>query len=550
MSLLKNPEDVTTADTIRWSGHETGPGQVAAGGSARGVAPVTPTRTRRALRGAPVWATLAVCCLAQFMVVLDISIVNVALPRMKTGLHLSTGGLQWVVNAYTLTFAGLLMLGGRAADLFGRRRVFLLGLGLFTTFSLLGGLAQGGAWLIAARALQGAAGAVLAPATLSLLTTTFPGAAERRRALGAWSATAASGAAIGVLAGGVLTDVLDWRWVLFVNVPVGLALLAAAVWALPESRATGASRRLDVPGAALLTAAMTLLVYGIVSTDTHPWGSLRTLSVLTVGVVLLAIFVLVEARMGDHALVPLGVFRRRSLNAANGVAAAVGASIFSSFFFLSLYLQQINGYSPLRAGLAFLPMALASLCAALSSARFVARLGVRRQLLLGLLLAAAGLAWLAQLALGDPYWAHLFWPELLTGTGFGLSFVPMTLGATAGIPAHQAGLASGLLNTTRQMGGAIGLAATAAIAAAVHPHSPAHHSVASALTSGYDRALGVCAAVLVAGALVALLFPAQAKRVLASAATDEPPRAAASNEVPIAAEPAPAVDLVQVHAGQ
>jgi predicted MFS family arabinose efflux permease len=281
-----------------------------------------------------------------------------------------------------------------------------------------------------------------------------------------------------------------------------------------------------------------------VSTDTHPWGSMRTLSVLGTGVVLLGTFVLVEARMGDHALVPLAVFRRRSLNAANGVAAAVGASIFSSFFFLSLYLQQINGYSPLRAGLAFLPLALASLCAALSSARFVARLGVRRQLVLGLLLAAAGLAWLAQLGPGDPYWSHLFWPEVLTGTGFGLSFVPMTLGATGGIPANQAGLASGLLNTARQMGGAIGLAATAAIAAAVHPDSTTHYAVASAMSSGYDRALGVCAAVLVAGALVALLFPAQAKRAPAPATDGKPPNAPARDENSIAAGPDPAIELV------
>jgi EmrB/QacA subfamily drug resistance transporter len=521
-----------------------------ADGSAANVVPLAPRPGRRPSRSVPAWAPLAVCCLAQFMVVLDISIVNVALPRMKTGLDLSTGGLQWVVNAYTLTFAGLLMLGGRAADLFGRRRVFLLGIGLFTLFSLLGGLAQSGAWLITARALQGAAGAVLAPATLSLLTTTFPGPSERRRALGAWSATAASGAAVGVLAGGLLTELLDWRWVLFVNVPVGLALLAGAVWALTESRAVGVSRRLDLPGAVTLTAAMTMLVYGIVSTNMHPWGSARTLSVLAVGVLLLGAFVLIEARLAEHPLVPLGVFRRRSLNVANGVALTVGASIFSSFFFLSLYLQQINGYTPLRAGLAFLPMALATLGAALLAARIVARLGVRRQLLLGLLLAATGLAWMAQLAPGDGFWSSLFWPELLAGTGFGLSFVPMTLGATTGIPAHQAGLASGLLNTTRQMGGAIGLAATAAVAATVHPQSSAQYAVAAALTSGYDRALAVCAGVLVAGALVALFFPAQPKKRPARAIeTVQPLSAAETGQSEAAVDGPSAVDLVQAASG-
>jgi EmrB/QacA subfamily drug resistance transporter len=468
-----------------------------------------PRASQRGRAASPGLATLAVCCLAQFMVVLDISIVNVALPQMRIGLDLSQGGQQWVINAYTLTFAGLLLLGGRAADLFGRRRVFLLGLGSFTAFSLLGGLAQSGAWLITARALQGTAGAVLAPATLSLLTTTFSDPAARRRALGAWSATAASGAAIGVLAGGILTDLLDWRWVLFVNVPVGIALLAAAAWTLPESRAGDTARRLDVPGAVTVTAGMALIVYGIVGTATHPWASVRTISILAAGAALLGAFVVIEARLAAHPLMPLGIFRRRSLSAANGVSLAVGASIFSLFFFLSLYLQQVNGYSPLRAGLAFLPVGLAILSTALVAARVVARIGARRQLTAGLLLAAAGLAWMTQLAPGDGYLSSVFLPGLLVGAGFGLSFVPMTLGATAGVPPHEAGLASGLVNTARQVGGAVGLAVTATVATAVHAQSANPHAVAAALTTGYDRAFGVGAAVLVAGALVALLLPAE-----------------------------------------
>jgi EmrB/QacA subfamily drug resistance transporter len=478
------------------------PGRAAGGARRAGGGQVR--KEGRAVAG---WATLAVCCLAQFMVVLDISIVNVALPQMKIGLHLSQGGQQWVVNAYTLTFAGLLMLGGRAADMFGRRRVFLLGIGSFTAFSLLGGLAQSGAWLITARALQGSAGAVLAPATLSLLTTNFTAPAARRRALGAWSATAASGAAIGVLAGGVLTDLLDWRWVLFVNVPIGLALITGAARTLSESRAGDVARRLDIPGAVTVTAGMALIVYGIVGTGTHPWGSAHTMLVLSVGIALLAAFVLIEARLAQQPLVPLGVFRRRSLTAANGVSFAIGASIFSLFFFLSLYLQQVNGYTPLRAGLAFLPVGLAILVAALAAARIVARIGARWQLTAGLLLAATGLAWMTQLAPGDGYWSWVFLPGLLAGSGFGLSFVPMTMGATAGIPPQQAGLASGLVNTTRQLGGAIGLAVTATVAGAVHAQSAAPHAVASAVTTGYDRAFGVGAAVLVAGALVALLLP-------------------------------------------
>jgi EmrB/QacA subfamily drug resistance transporter len=468
-----------------------------------------PRASRRGGAASPGWATLAVCCLAQFMVVLDISIVNVAIPQMKISLDLSQGGQQWVINAYTLTFAGLLMLGGRAADLFGRRRVFLIGLGAFTAFSLLGGLAQSGAWLIAARALQGTAGAVLAPATLSLLTTTFSDPAARRRALGAWSATAASGAAIGVLAGGILTDLLDWRWVLFVNVPIGIALLAGAAWTLPESRAQDTARHLDISGAITVTAGMALIVYGIVGTAMHPWGSVHTISILAAGAVLLGAFVLIEARLAEHPLVPLRIFRRRSLTAANGVSFAIGASIFSLFFFLSLYLQQINGYTPLRAGLAFLPVGLAILSTALVAARVVARIGARRQLIAGLLLAATGLAWMTQLAPGDGYWSSVFLPGLLVGAGFGLSFVPMTLGATAGVPPHEAGLASGLVNTTRQVGGAIGLAVAATVAASVHAQSAAPHAVAAALTTGYDRAFGLGAAVLVAGALLALLLPVQ-----------------------------------------
>ena len=476
---------------------------------------------RSASRTAPDWAILALCCMAQFMVVLDISIVNVALPQMKSGLHLSPVGQQWVINAYTLTFAGLLLFGGRAADLYGRRRVFLLGLGLFTGFSMLGGLAQNGAWLISARALQGASGAVLAPATLSLLTTTFSDATVRRRALGAWSATAASGAAIGVLAGGVLTDLLDWRWVLFVNVPIGVALLVAAVWALPRTPPDGAVRRLDVPGALAVTAGLAVLVYGIVGTNTHSWGSAWTISVIALGAALLGVFALIEARLAEHPLVPLAVFRRRSLTVANGVSMAVGASILSLFFFLSLYLQQIDGFTPLRTGLAFLPLALSILAAALLAPRMVARLGVRRQLVLGLLLAAAGLAWMTHLAPGDSYWSAVLVPELLSGTGFGLALLPMTMGATAGVPPQEAGLASGLLNTTRQVGGAIGLAAMAAAAAAVHAQTMTHHAVATATSSGYDRAFAISAGVLVAGALVGLLLPAPLGAAQASAPIDE-----------------------------
>ncbi|MGH9107332.1 MAG: MFS transporter [Acidimicrobiales bacterium] len=423
------------------------------------------------------------------------------------GIHdtASAEGSQRVVNAYTLTFAGFLLLGGRAADLFGRKRIFLLGLGLFTACSLMGGLAQSGTWLILARAAQGLGGAVLAPATLTLLITHFVGPEARRRALGAWSATAASGAAIGVLLGGVLTQVLDWRWVLFVNVPIGAALLGAAALVLQDSKGEADRPYLDLPGALAVTAGLAVVVYGIVGTDTHRWGSPRTVLSLVLGAVLLAAFGVIEAKVAHQPLVPLGVFRRRGLSAANAIAVMVGGAMFGSFFFLSLYLQQVNHYSALRAGIAFLPMGLAVLLGALVGTRLLARLGVRRQLVLGPVLAAGGLAWTTALAPGAGYWPHIFGPMVLAGLGLGLSFVPMTMAATAGVPSHQAGLASGLINTTRQVGGAVGLALMATVAAATH--GPGASGSAQALTSGYDRAFAIAAVALAMGAGLALLLP-------------------------------------------
>ena len=466
-------------------------------------------RLDRLHRRAPSWAVLAICCVAQFMVVLDVSIVNVALPQMRERLGLTVTGQQWVVNAYTLTFAGLLMLGGRAGDLFGRRRVFLVGLAMFTGCSLLGGLAANGTWLIVARAAQGVGGAVLAPSTLSLLTSTFVDPQDRRKALGAWSATAASGAAIGVLAGGVLTDLLDWRLVLIVNVPIGIVLLAAAVVVLRESRAVGAPKSLDLPGAVTITAGLAILVYAIVSTDTHPWGSAHTVVALLVGVALIAGFLFIEARVAPEPLVPLGVFRRRAVAVANVIAIAVGASLFGVYFFLSLYIQQVAGASPLQGGVDFLPAGLSTMAAALVGTRLVARIGPRRQLVLGPLVAAVGVAWLAALPFGGSYATHVLGPLLLFGIGLGLSFVPMTIAATTGVPVHQAGLASGLINTTRQVGGAVGLAAMATIAASTAVHRVASGvSQGAALTSGYDDAFLISAVLLGMGAVLALLLPA------------------------------------------
>jgi EmrB/QacA subfamily drug resistance transporter len=451
----------------------------------------------------PTRAILVICCIAQFMVVLDVAIVNVALPQMRDSLGLSVAGQQWVVNAYTLTFAGFLMLGGRAADLFGRRRVFMVGLGVFTICSLLGGMAQSGSWLIAARAAQGIGGAILAPATLSILVTTFTDPGERRRALGAWSATAASGAAVGVL-----TSLLNWRWVLFVNVPIGVVLMIGAWLALPRNEELGPKKALDIPGAVTVTGGLAVLVYGIVSTNEHPWGSARTIGTLAVGAALLAIFFVNESRFAKDPLIPLGIFRRRSLSVANGIAVTIGAGLFGTYFFLSLYLQDVNGYSALRTGLAFLPAGLCTLAGALIGTRLVQVIGARRQLVLGPGLAAIGLFWLSTVGAGDSYWSHVLGPVILIGLGIGMSFVPMTLSATAGVPPHEAGLASGLINTTRQVGGALGLAIMATIATTIATnHLVGTHDVATALTAGYRAAFAIAGGGLVIGALLALALP-------------------------------------------
>jgi len=453
-------------------------------------------------------AILIICCAAQFMVVLDVAIVNVALPQMRESLGLSVAGQQWVVNAYTLTFAGFLMLGGRAADLFGRRRVFLVGLTVFTVCSLIGGLAQSGGWLIAARAAQGIGGAILAPATLSILVTTFTDPGDRRRALGAWSATAASGAAVGVLAGGILTSLLNWRWVLFVNVPVGIVLMIAAWVSLPAAEDRGPRKSLDVFGAVTVTSGLAVVVYGIVSTDQHPWGSSRTIGTLAVGLLLLALFVINEARFATDPLVPLGIFRRRSLSVANGIAVTIGAGLFGTYFFLSLYLQDVNGYSALRTGLAFLPAGLCTLAGALIGTRLVQVIGARYQLVLGPALAAGGLFWLSTLTAGDPYTSDVLGPLVLIGLGIGMSFVPMTLSATVGVPPHEAGLASGLINTTRQMGGALGLAIMATVATTIATDQlRSHHGLAAGMTDGYTAAFTIAGAGLVIGALLALVLP-------------------------------------------
>lgn len=443
---------------------------------------------------------LLVCCVGQFMVVLDVSIVNIALPDIFRDLRIANGSQEWVVNAYTIAVAGFLLLGGRASDLLGRRRVFLAGLSLFTAASLIGGLAPSGGILIMARALQGLGGAVVAPATLSVLNVTFTDPGRRRRAVGAWSMTAASGSPAGVLIGGILTNALGWRWVLLVNVPIGCAALLVARRCMPVDDRPASTRGLDLLGAGTITAAIGTLTYAIVGVTRHPWTSVHTVGLVILAATLLAAFVWIESSMAAHPLVPLTIFRQRRVVVANIIALIIGASMFGLYYYLSLDLQGVAHFTPFIAGLAFLPAGLATFLSAVLAPRVVPILGVRRQLALGGCLLSGGSLWLSDLHAGAPYATHVLGPLLLIGTGLGISFLPMTLAATADVAPEQAGLVAGLINTSRQLGGALGLAIAGAIVAAniSPPPSDPTHGYAAAWRS---IAIAVLAAVALCGRL-------------------------------------------------
>jgi EmrB/QacA subfamily drug resistance transporter len=459
-------------------------------------------------------ATLLLCCLAQFMVVLDVSVVNVALPSIRNSLQFSEADLQWVVNAYTVTFAGFLLLGGRAADLLGRRRVFVFGLTLFALSSLAGGFADSKVLLIAARGMQGLGGAIVAPASLSILTTTFAEGPARNRGVGIWGALGGAGGAAGVLLGGVLTDLLSWRWILFINVPIGLIAAALAARYITASRAERSERNFDLAGAVTATLGLSILVLGIVRTDVTGWGSLPTLALMATGVVLLAAFVAIEGRFAQAPLMPLRIYASRTLRAANCVVFLLGASTFALWFFLSLYLQQVRGYSPLHAGLAFLPMTLTIVVASTLASRGVTRVGAKPLLVLGMSLLAIGLLLFTQLSPTGSYLGEILLPSLLTAGGMGLAFVPVTIAAVSGVAPHEAGLASGLVNTSRLFGGALGLAVLAAIATA-HTNTDlrrAGETMHAALTSGFVFAFAIGAAFAGAGALIAAFGLPQVSR--------------------------------------
>jgi EmrB/QacA subfamily drug resistance transporter len=410
------------------------------------------------------WLVLAIVCLAQFMVVLDATIVNIALPSIQRGLSFSDADLQWVINSYTLVFGGFLLLGGRAADLLGRKRLFLAGVAVFTLASLLNGLAQSSQMLIAGRALQGLGGALVSPAALSIIMTTFPETGERTKALGVWSAIAAGGAAFGLLLGGVLTDLLSWQWIFIVNVPVGIAALVAAIRIVPESRGEAKHRSFDVAGAFSVTAGLMVLVYAIVKAQEFGWGSGRTLGFIGVAAALLAAFVAIELR-SKAPLIRMDIFRKRALTASNVAMMFVAAGMFSMFFFASLYVQDVLGYSPLKAGFAFLPVTLGIVVGAGLAQALIKRFGPRAVGAMGVSIATAGMLWLTGLPVHGSYVSDLLVGLFPMSLGMGLTFVPVTLLATAGVSAEDSGLASGLLNTSQQIGGALGLAVLSTLSA-------------------------------------------------------------------------------------
>ncbi|MGW1405126.1 MFS transporter [Streptomyces sp. NPDC002403] len=451
----------------------------------------TPTRT---------WAAVLAACVGQFLVVLDVSVVNVALPSMRSDLGMSAAGLQWVLNAYAIAFAGFMLLGGRAADIYGRKRMFLIGLGLFTAASLAGGLAQEGWQLLAARAAQGLGAAVLAPATLTLLTTAVPEGPARAKAIGTWMAVGAGGGAAGGLIGGVLTDLLSWRWVLLINVPIGVLVLAGAAVRLVEGR-TAERRRIDLPGAVLVTVGLACVAYGIVQTEVSGWTATATLAPLLGGVALLGVFVAVEARTAEP-LMPLRVLGARAVASANAAMFVIGSATFSMWYFMTVYAQAVLGYTPLEAGLALMPTSLAVVLGSKCAPRVMAVTGTKNLALIGTAIGAAGFGWQSTMGADGSYLTSVCLPGVLMMAGTGLASTPLASLALTGAAPGEAGLVSGLVNTSRTMGGALGLAVLSTVAAA----RTAGGTGPQALTAGYALAFRTAGTVLIGGLLLMALW--------------------------------------------
>jgi len=464
------------------------------------------------------WFILVLVCVAQFMVVLDATIVNVALPSIQTGLHFSQLNLQWIVNIYTLFFGGFLLLGGRASDLLGRQRLFLAGLALFTAASLVNGIATSGGMLIAGRAVQGLGAALVSPAALSIVTTTFAEGKERTRALGIWSAIAAGGGAVGLLLGGLLTDTLSWRWVFFINLPIGIAAFALGLRYIHNTRAAQRPESADVVGAVTVTGGLLLLVFDIVKAQTWGWTSFNTLGLFVASIALLAIFVAVEAR-SKAPLIRLGIFRTRSLTSSNVAMLFVMSGLMAMFYFASIYVQEVLGWSPLKAGAAFVPVTAGIVVGAGLAQSLVQRLGVRVVPVIGIAMAAAGLVLLSGIPTHGTYLANLLPGLAVMSVGMGLTFVPITLIATTGLEDEDAGLASGLFNTSQQVGGALGLAVLSSVAANKTHH--AHEATSAAnLVDGFQLAF-LAGAGLMAAAIAVIVVTIRRHHV-ALVATGEP----------------------------
>jgi EmrB/QacA subfamily drug resistance transporter len=450
------------------------------------------------------WLALALLCMAQFVVVLDASITNVALPTIGESLAISQDNLSWVVSAYVLTFGGFLLLGGRLADLLGRRRVFIAGLILFALASLVGGFAESEGTLIAARAVQGLGAALLSPAALSIITTTFSDGAERNKALGVWGAVAGSGGAAGVLLGGILTEYAGWEWVLWVNVPIGIGAALLAPRLILESRAEGQAQTFDFPGALSVTAGLSVLVYALVEAPDAGWGSAQTIGLLALAGGLLAAFVAIELR-SSAPLMPFSIFSNRTLTGANVVGVLTGASLFSMFFFISLYMQNVLGFSAIEAGLAYLPLAVSIIISAGLASQLVTKVGFKPILALGMLFVSAGLLWFSQISADGSFVADVLGPSLLAAVGLGFAFVPQTIAAMSGVADREAGLASGLINTSQQIGGALGLAVLSSVAFSTIGNLTAQGDP-QVLTEGYADAFMVGAGIGLFGVIATLLL--------------------------------------------
>jgi EmrB/QacA subfamily drug resistance transporter len=463
--------------------------------------------------GLPPHANLAlvVIATAQLMVVLDATIVNIALPHIHSALGFSATGLSWVLSSYTLVFGGLLLLGGRTGDLFGRRRMFIIGVSVFAAASLAGGFAQSQGFLIAMRCLQGVGAAIASPTALSLLTTTFPQGPARNRAFGVYAAVSGTGAALGLLLGGILTDLLSWRWVFFVNAPIGLALALAAPRVIRESERMKA--HLDVPGAVTSTLGMTSLVYGFIYAATNGWGSGRSLLAFVAAAIFLASFVVIESHTASP-LMPLRLFRSRSRVGSYLVMLILGASVFATFYFLSQYVQTVKGFSPLRAGLCFLPISAVVIVMAQVASRLIVKVGAQSLIIAGTLSAGFGLYILSSLTPYSSYVAHVLPAIALIGTGMGCIFVPVTLTAVSGVDPQDAGIASAMLNVSQQIGGAVGLSALVAVFSAaarrdLRSHAGVLHGTTleqHVFTAGADAAFRAGSFFMLVGLVVALVL--------------------------------------------